>query len=722
MIRSIKIFGIVLLLFLCAGQGFTRGVLEQAITTEIRKKISFAERYPQIAGVLFEKENVTEEANATIYRIIKRQIEIENDSSRNSYWAVYSLVVLESEGLADTSNSSFKQLILMLEKNVAASWIVAQAFYQQDLDVYAEVLLEKVGQLVLIAGYESVPPFTSFLLQEADKDIKAGRLELAKRKLQYATVFDYQSPWIPLYNVRLLLAGSSVWKANWIVISGEIKHWFDLMISTENSSIFILYVSGTISRVFVLFFLAGLIALFVKYFSHSTHVFAERLPGTTRLWFQYSAIAIALMCIPMLGAGWIICGLLMSYIVWPFLLIQEKYLVKSFLFFLFIYPLLLWPVSFQSRLHDPASLFYHYNQAVAKGYEPGKLAKVINIEPLTIFDKVLKNTTMSVLEKKRGDFDAAMILAEQALVIDATNCLALSNIGNLYFLKGNYVSAARCYKKALETSPDKEVLLFNLSQVELYLSRSDVHEKVFLQSLKHGERKVNHFIEMNHRFSSVITTDSVVGKWPLLRQVMDHPLSNQIFWEENFSFPTTVLANIQTWKLGVLRMPLMYLPFVVLLFVLLLKLEKSFFFRPRVFCCDRCKKVLCLHCNSHTLCQVCAGKSKGVSDGLIIDVLKKTSLRKRELFENLISNILNSCFPGMGLFYTSAIKQGVLLTSVTAFLWALVLQSRSALMVSPHSLWNSIVWVCGLILILMYLLFLIRLFFSVKSFLLREKE
>jgi hypothetical protein len=368
---------------------------------------------------------------------------------------------------------------------------------------------------------------------------------------------------------------------------------------------------------------------------------------------------------------------------------------------------------------DKNSFHARYLEAVQCGWDLQKFKDLSRSIPRNNEQETLKKISLSIMYRKKGEFEKARLLAQEAFTMDNGNPLVVNNLANNHFIYSDFSGARDLYKKILTTLESSPELLFNLSQTELYLSNAYNHGIYLKRSIDHSPYYIPEFIRQNDLHFKGNENDKIQS-WPLQRRVMDLPLQSSVMWKKPWTYFKSQDPLGKTWKSGLIGIPAAFLPFVGIFLLLLFsatgKNSALFFLGRTIFMCKLCGRTVCSACRSGAYCSSCFQKTNQLNNGDLRDELVNSIRSKTEKRKKLVSCILNTLFPGIGGIFLNPKFRTYLLLLGTATLWAFLFNSGHLVKEYPDIVLGPTRWIFGIPLILTYVYFFIILaHFSIKQ-------
>ena len=244
---------------------------------------------------------------------------------------------------------------------------------------------------------------------------------------------------------------------------------------------------------------------------------------------------------------------------------------------------------------------------------------------------------MALLDKRAGRSDRAQSIL-YALANASPNAAAINNLGNLYFSRQSYDTAAACYRQAIEWDRSLALAHYNLAQVHLarldFNAARDEQEKAVRMDLAEIETRAA-------RYNSGVPMDQLISGQLLWVRVMAG-------WNPLASFApreTVTLSGLPLWLPPPAALALMIL--LVLAVVLMAgRLQQED--------CATCGALICKKCHTATLageklCRSCADRIGQASAQELQQQLAAKLAARKHYRQMLQSGLANLILPGSAL-------------------------------------------------------------------------
>lgn len=220
--------------------------------------------------------------------------------------------------------------------------------------------------------------------------------------------------------------------------------------------------------------------------------------------------------------------------------------------------------------------------------------------------------SIAYLFYKQGHVEESMNYYKKLSKVDqeSIRISALNSIGNIHFTAGRYDDAIASYKKAIDTTPDSAIPLYNLSQA--------YREKLMFAE---AESTYEAAKGINPEGVGIYTTLSSKGKG---YKTIDYPVSGRDLWTA--ALRTAEDSNTLSMGIlrGIIRIPpdrFFFLGISILIFLTVLS-----YFKPRTplaYHCPKCNQIVCGWCTGSKifggLCKDCRRKDHTIEEAKGLD-------------------------------------------------------------------------------------------------------
>jgi len=306
-------------------------------------------------------------------------------------------------------------------------------------------------------GAQTFPLAAQLLKERADREIRRGDRIAAEKLLMQALEMDpnYPDPYFALAKIKALRLSAD---AFFYVTKGFtilFKNFRYQRLLVLNGILFLLLTAALVAAIFC-------VAFTLKYLPFTAHKLAEKLDGSFHVAFPKLS-AYLLLLIPFALFPGLITGLVVM------ILISGMYMLKREKLFTVLIVLPFLALGFfqhylkpYAPLADPTSLT---SRIAASADSPGDARLIAAIEAKPAGDlQVEKDLALGLLHLRGEQFLPAAACFLRAISNDPSNMMAYVNLGNVYYLQGDYEKALEGYRKASALDSLDAVCQYNLAQ------------------------------------------------------------------------------------------------------------------------------------------------------------------------------------------------------------------------------------------------------------------
>ncbi len=422
-----------------------------------------------------------------------------------------------------------------------------------------------------------------------------------------------------------------------------------------------------------------LIGLLIKHARSIYHSLLSLLPIGIPYHLRLGIVALIILVPVLMGLGslWLWVGVVLVTAL--FCNFREKVLLIGGAVLLLVTPLL---TTFEQRaLEVGDALLLH--RAQVSPYDSTLLDSLYAIKEERPSYGLL--FSIGLLEKRRGDFDAAEQIYVEVQEENPESSAVHNNLGNVLFNAGEIEDALTAYEKAIELNPDLASAHYNLSQVYLKLMRFD---------------KYTEEIEIANKLDFDIVTEFINDSSEHPNRVMiDERLPGSVLWREIFLSQGKQLVSpiLQLGNLLLLSAGCILLVSLILM-GRAVRLTRKYCSVCRAPVCNKCARII----EQEIVCSSCASKLKLTkSPGIQQKMAQGIKVRKARL-KKLTATFL-SVLPGMGHIYIGSICRGFFLLLVSVYVVVGIIYNgvpyRPETLIFDFSVLRSILAISFLILI-----------------------
>ena len=435
-------------------------------------------------------------------------------------------------------------------------------------------------------------------------------------------------------------------------------------------------VTSTVVTVSLFFCLIG---LFIRHARSIYHTILSFLPARIPYYLRLAIGALIILTASLLGLGslwfWVAVALLLIL----FCNLKEKTLLAGAAILLLMAPIF---SAFEQKALEVGDAFLLYNTQVFP-YNATFLDSLYAIKAERPSYSVLYSIGM--LEKKRGNFDAAEQAYMEALKENPESSAVYNNLGNVLFSMGKVEDAVESYEKAIEKKRNLASTHYNLSQAHLRLMDFDKYTKEIEIANELDFDLITEFINNSSEHPN--------------RTLIDERLPRNVLWREVlFSQAERPISPIL--QLGNSRLVLA--GSVLMAFLILMGRA----FKLNQNRCSVCSAPVCTKCSTlieqDRVCGSCASKLKLTkSPGIQQKIAQRIKQRKSRLKK--VAGSFLSVLPGMGHIYVGAVYKGSFLLLISMYVAVGIIHSgvpyRPEIFLFDPSMSRSILGVSFLVLI-----------------------
>ncbi|HKW13343.1 MAG TPA: tetratricopeptide repeat protein [Candidatus Krumholzibacteria bacterium] len=518
----------------------------------------------------------------------------------------------------------------------------------------AEANLSRHVDQELRAGAVSLPLDAEVEYAAALDDIGHGKLDDAKKHLQSSIALapHFTDSYFTLARLeaRRLSPDAIFWLVQGVVVTTR---------SFEAQSLFLANAGVAIMLIFLITSGIVWLALALRYFPFLAHRIAEwlsrRLNAAKPRACAYLILFAPFLVIP----AYPIAIALVMLTVWPFMQRRER--VVAFMSAA-MFALLAWFAPWIDRyspIADPLSLTSLIAQANESSADP-TLAALIQATPSRGLDAE-KQTALGLLAMRAGQQEQAVGYFLGAVEKNPQNSLPYVNIGNVYYLNGQYDKALEGYRKAEQVNATDAVGQHNEAQAYIKTLLMDESSQALKRSSQAG------FDAIHDSFA-----ERARDTWSIFPRIY----GAEDFWRmaavEGQHEHSAVMTSSLRSATGVSPR----LGFVLVVAALLLSLIGAKFIKPLkvAFQCSNCGEITCNGCCSDAhgtiLCRACGKVVGGVTSDKVLEALLRQ--RRQQVIVKRRKSIkwLTLWVPGVRHLFYGRMVSGV--TVATLFAGCLV--------------------------------------------------
>lgn len=331
-----------------------------------------------------------------------------------------------------------------------------QGFFEHEENAYDALL-----DLSISSGYLSRPLLGDYFYRRGIEKLKAGERSQALAEFERALQFD---PYSLSANLRAIALSARSLKSKAVTQMFALYRAIRASFFSQQWILLNSFRGAAVCLVLVaIIFLLG---ISFKNLPGIQHRIYEILPSTLPHVYR-SSLSWIVLVIPMVWL-WSIFPLLIMPIylfgAWLSATHKERILIVIFFGYLIFIPYLLSTESKLLRPVDPDDRVSILARAQHSGYEPSLVAQLQSHleEDPSDFEVTF---SLGLLQKRGGFFEEAVSTFNAASDLRPRSSRARNNLGNAYFVLGEYDKAAEEYKLAARLDPGSAAPHYNLAQV-----------------------------------------------------------------------------------------------------------------------------------------------------------------------------------------------------------------------------------------------------------------
>lgn len=558
-----------------------------------------------------------------------------------------------------------------------AATCIARASHDPGLpDPYSDHRREQISR-----GAQTFPLAAQLLQEKALRKLREGDPRTAEKLLVQAFEMDpnYPDPYFTLARIKARQLSSDAFYYLNKAVTALLNNFRYQRLLVLNGILFALLAAALIAAIFC-------IAFTLKYLPFTAHKLAEILEN------RFSAAApklsaYLLLIIPFALFPGLITGLaVMIMISWVFMLRREKLFT-----ILIILPFI--ALGFFSHhlkqfapLADPTSLT---SRIAAANDSPGDARLIAAIEAKPAGElEVEKDLALGLQHLRSEQFLPAATYFLRAISYDPANLMAYVNLGNVYYLQGDYGKALEGYGKASALDSLDAVCQYNLAQGYIKTLLLAESSEALKRASASGIETVKKSFASNalKYFPVYPKTFSDRDLWRISKIEGETYTGGQLW---NVLLPVTHFTpRVSAWLLiGALF-------FAAFVFRVIGR-------RKLAFQCANCGELTCENCckgeDGRDFCENCAEAIEGVSSEKVINALLRRRRQAVIVKRRKSVRLLTSLVPGVRDIYFGRILRGSVIAALFSFslifLWSrgMIIEDWNTI-VTQIPLWKFIVF------------------------------
>jgi tetratricopeptide (TPR) repeat protein len=482
----------------------------------------------------------------------------------------------------------------------------------KSLDLVTNETLRAYTEGELELGAPSIPVSSRILYREALDLLHEGKKEAATSRLELAASLtgDYAVPLFTLARIEFLSANPAFAVHLAQALGRILTSYPSHAVLAANAVAFALL---TLMCALV----ALLVAFLVKYWRFINHkiieVYGRRIPFPPARWI----VAFACVALAFLRLGLALYAAILIVAVWVFLSRREKGVVLSFVMLIAAASIMARSSNALAPAIDPASVTGRLSLVNQRGVNEQIIAGIRAIPDADF--RAEKEFALGTMMYRFGAYDEARRHLLEAVSIRPDYAPAFINLGDVYFLQGDYDKALAGYQNAVELDSMNAVADYNIGQTY-------IKKMLFAQSGDWLER------------ANILGIDAFRAAHPTLA-LRNPPVYEQGFATgELWSIAAAEGRGRRSVLVSEMLRPYLLFPFNWLWALFAASLAAAMIAARRlpdawhVRRCDNCGSPTCACCEDTRtgirLCRDCAGVISGLNSIKIMEAILRTKRQK----------------------------------------------------------------------------------------------
>jgi len=499
------------------------------------------------------------------------------------------------------------------------------------------------------AGLQNLPSASMAVYRIALELEKKGETEKAKDAFLLSASLDSSNP-LPLFS----LSAVEIKKGDTEFLPHLFSAIFRMFTSFNNEARLIAN-----TYIYLVTFLLGaltaiLVALMFKYHSFITHRLRENYRSKYSFPSEKYFVLILLVSLLVMRLGLALYIALFVILTFQFARKREKAL-------LLILILLVGIMSATSPLTriaiiamDPTSSSYKFWNLNRSTNSDKMIEQLSSINDMFLSEREFAHGTL--LARKR-EYEEATTHLLKAISLKRNFGQAYINLGNIYYMNGNYDRAMVGYMNAIEADSTNAIAYYNLGQTYI--------KKLLFAQASSTLKKANELgiEELKSRYHSIMGKDPDIfeagfSEHELWTMAKMEASGKETTWADELFIPLLLIPLRHLWLILVVSI-------IIALFVERVMKEKS-----NITECDNCGKDTCRACSNDqldiTLCSDCSKLIEGLSSIKVMEALLRHRRQKvwKKKESSLHWKIL--IFPGIAQIYHDNITSGTIIAGISS--------------------------------------------------------
>ncbi len=558
---------------------------------------------------------------------------LDKSSDKKSPW--YFLLSAKTAE-TDRRDYYYKKSIKSCRSDIGKLWVLFLEFHKAGLRKYENEILDSLESLELQHGVEVLPEIAQQLQLLAVSEYLKKEYHDAVFYLDNSSRFSRTKLPIELSLLSFQSSGKDLFSVQNIFVEEFKTTWRPQVVLLK-------FLNSALVAFFKVVGALVLTILLLKYFPKAIHSLSCNYPKSVPYQMRFFFTTLLLLVSLVFGVFPLIV-LLIILILRVQMTNSGKAGVRFLLVLLVTYPL---TMNITARLtyslseNSPISLYEQalLGQPTAELYS--KIKSAAETDDITPEVKALHLTSMSLIQFKRNNIDAAITLVRKAYSLWSDNEQVLIAAGNIYHKYGNLKQAFTLFKKAVEKFPESPQINYNYGQINLEMVGITNGTDYINKGAEKAPNIVNGFITRNSQFFGE-------AEWPPTRRFFIGTLSPKLFWHnlKEFSRPPDNTHNL-FWGSNFLGFPI-YISIGVMAAALILSslIVPTYMQVKKSGDCVLCGKPICKVCRINDICNECHSMLHNIKNESLTSSLKVKLSKNRRVVILLKAHLCDLLFPG----------------------------------------------------------------------------
>lgn len=597
--RFRPIFGLIgFLASLCGAATLPPTSLQSGLALAQAQFEQFRIHSPNLAAVLTGKPSQADKLQLELF-----QIPVSDSISLAMGNAAQGLL---NEKTTPGSGASNIHLSVQNARNLLGlQWLLVLLQLQNGTKSSFETQAQGLEASMLEQGWTRLPEASSWLLATASELQSHGETERAKAARDIASKLDPVSP-VPEITLFFQSLRSQEWGQGYSHLESAALR---VVTYSINQEVIAFNALRLVRYALALTCLLLLLSWVVRYWPFVVHGYAELLPRDTNLYLRYGILALIPVAFLVAGVGLLAMCFLTAFVLWRRAKPYERTMIAAILVFVGSQQWLAGLETTISSRFDQSGPEAIFQRSIEEGWNEDLAERLDHsLSRANSSEKPILLTAQSILQRKKGLYQDAIISARQAKLLDPSDPRIVQNLGNAFFLVERYDSASLIYQSLLDQSWNNGPLLYNLGQAIARKGRTDSMGALIGKATTTARYHIDVVADQNTRsFRSL----------PPNRNVIDPEPTAEFTWMRILDDYKSQRWTVDRWDLqtGMLDIPPSMLSLSVIGLLLFLiwwgsRQEK----RKVLFECRTCGRVMCRHCRKGIHCSNCFRRLSGIEE------------------------------------------------------------------------------------------------------------